>query len=51
MHAEQLTRALMRTAPLILIGVFWETASLGGLVNTAFLPSPLMIFVALADLL
>ena len=35
MHAEQLTRALMRIAPLILIGFFWETASLGGLVNTA----------------
>jgi len=51
MHAEQLARALFRIVPLILIGMFWETATLGGLVNTAFLPSPVMIFVALADLL
>src|SRR6516164_594954 len=51
MHAEQLTRALIRIAPLVLIVVLWETATLGGLVNTAFLPSPVMVFVALADLL
>lgn len=51
MHAERLRRALIRLAPLILIVVFWEIASRGGLINTAFLPSPVMIFVALADLL
>lgn len=51
MHAEQLTRALIRIAPLILIGVLWETATFAGLINTAFLPSPVMIIVALGDLL
>jgi ABC-type nitrate/sulfonate/bicarbonate transport system permease component len=51
MHAEQLTRALVRIAPLILIGVLWETATFAGLINTAFLPSPVMIIVALGDLL
>ena len=51
MHVEKLTRGLIRIAPLILIGVLWEATTLGGLVNTAFLPSPAMIFVALADLL
>jgi NitT/TauT family transport system permease protein len=51
MHVEQLTRGLIRIAPLILIGVLWEAATFGGLINTAFLPSPAMIFVALADLL
>jgi NitT/TauT family transport system permease protein len=51
MHAERFGRAPIRLAPLILIVVFWELASRNGLINTAFLPSPVMIFVALADLL
>jgi ABC-type nitrate/sulfonate/bicarbonate transport system permease component len=51
MHAERLTRALIRMAPLILIGVLWEAATFAGLIKTAFLPSPVMIIVALGDLL
>ena len=51
MHLEQLTSALIRIAPLVLIGVVWEIATFTGLVNTAFLPSPVMIFAALGDLL
>jgi ABC-type nitrate/sulfonate/bicarbonate transport system permease component len=51
MRPERLTRPLIRIAPLILIGVIWEMASVGALVNTEFLPSPVMIFVAFSDLL
>jgi NitT/TauT family transport system permease protein len=51
MRRDRLAHALMRTAPLVLLGLLWQTASSAGLINTAFLPSPGAICLALADLL
>jgi NitT/TauT family transport system permease protein len=48
---DRLAHALIRAAPLILLAAFWQAASSAGFINTAFLPSPATIFVALADLI
>jgi len=42
---------MIRTAPLLFLGIVWQAASSAGLINTAFLPYPAAISVALADLL
>lgn len=50
MRADRFARVLIRIAPLVLCGVLWQAASSAGFVNTAFLPSPAAISLALADL-
>ena len=51
MRRDRVAHSLIRAAPLILLGIFWQAASSAGLINAAFLPSPATISVALADLL
>ena len=51
MRRDRVAHSLIRAAPVILLGIVWQAASSAALINTAFLPSPATISVALADLL
>jgi ABC-type nitrate/sulfonate/bicarbonate transport system permease component len=51
MRHDPLAHALMRVAPILLLGIIWQAASSVGWINADFLPSPATISVALADLL